>query len=273
MSSKDSQDRSIRDVVFGAQQRRLRTMRGISVSELARELGYSDDLIRKIENGIRRARPEYVVKADEVLDVHGVLVAAAEELEQLTLHPEWFEEYVDTEATARRIEKYDVAVLPGLLQTDEYAFCVLNSRFPTLDEDEVESRVRARIERQAVLTHKPTCIISFVIEEWVLRRRTGGSEVARRQLQRLIECAEMRNVSIQVMPIDTDTHPGFDGPLTILETEDEQRVAYIEYQNGGLWVCQPAQVGVLEVRYGMIRAQALSPSESLRLMKKLEGEL
>lgn len=142
MPSKDSEDRSVANVVFGAQQRRLRTHRGISQGELADELGYSADLIRKIESGKRRAQPAYVAKADEVLGAHGVLAAAAEELAQLQLYPEWFAEYVETEATARRIYKYDVLVIPGLLQTEAYAHAILSAHYPTLDDEEVEDSLR-----------------------------------------------------------------------------------------------------------------------------------
>lgn len=273
MTSKDSQDRSMRDVVFGAQQRRLRTLRGISVTELARDLGYSDDLIRKVENGIRRARPEYVARADEILDAKGVLVAAAEELAQLTLYPEWFEEYVETEASCLNLHSYNTHVVHGLLQTHDYARGVLSAHYPSLDDDEVEARVQGRLKRRDLLTRKPMCMLSFAIEEWVLRRPIGGRAVMRSQLLHLLECAKLRNITIQIVPMSCESHAGFDGPMTLLGTDDGQTVAYVEGQAGSAWVTSPLKVVNLEGRYGIIRSEALNTEESLRLIEEVAGEL
>lgn len=273
MTSKDSEDRNIANVVFGAQQRRLRTLRGISKNELAEQLGYSADLIRKIEGGKRRAQPEYVVKADQVLDARGVLIAAAEELSQLQLYPEWFAEYVETETSCLSLEEYDVLVIPGLLQGEKYARAVLSAHYPTLDEEDIEQRVRARLDRQALLPRKPMCMLSFVIEEWLLLRPVGGRPAMKEQLQLLANCANLRNVTIQIVPIACESHAGFDGPMTLLRTDAGQKVAYVEGQSGPGWVASPQKVANLEGRYGIIRSEALNAEDSLRLIDKVAGEL
>ena len=273
----DSQDgagkKPISYLVFGRQHQQLRKHAGFSVARLSEISGYSQDLMRKIERGDRKAQPEYIQRIDDMLGVQGVLVTASEVLAQHLLWPDWFEKYVEAEAQARRIEKYDTFVVPGLLQTEAYARAVLSAHYPTLDDEEVESRVMARLDRQTLLTRKPSCMLSFVIEEWVLRRPIGGKPVMKEQLNRLSECARMRNVTVQVLPTACEVHAGFDGPMTLLEAGDGRRVAYVEGQAGGDWVAGVDEVRTLEGRYGIIRGQALSTEDSLRLIESLAGEL
>lgn len=274
MTSKDKGDkRPVSYVIYGAQQRRIREHVGMTQQQVADEVGYSVELVRKIERGERKAQEQYVRKVDEVLQAQGVLVVTSEELSQHLQWPDWFEEYVEAEAAARRIEEYDTHVVPGLLQSEEYARAVLSAHYPTLDDEEVEGRVTARLERQALLTRKPTCMLSFVVEEWVLQRPIGGKKSMQDQLHKLTECARMRNTTIQVLPTACETHAGFDGPMTLLETADGKRVAYVEGQAGGDWISSPDDVRVQEGRYGIIRGQALSAEASLTFIEKLAGEL
>ena len=273
MTSKDRQDktRNLVNVIYGAQQRAFREHAGVSVAQLATTVGYSDDQIRKVERGERRAHEEYIAATDAYLGVNGALVATAAKLRESQLIPEWFADFVETEAQSRRIDEYDVQSVPGLLQTPEYARVVLTDYHPMLEDEEVDRRVQHRMDRQALITRKPPCMLSFVIEEAALRRPLGGRVVMHKQLQHLLDCAEMRNVTLQVMPLDCETHTGLDGPLTLLETGDRQRVVYVEYQGGMRWLSDPDHVSALGGRYGMIRSQAHNPVDSLNLIRKLAG--
>ncbi|MBL1099499.1 helix-turn-helix domain-containing protein [Streptomyces coffeae] len=273
MTSEDKDDRPPSYVIFGAQQKRLREVRGLSTQELSDKIPYSVDLVRKIERGERRAQPDYIEAVDTALQAHGVLVVVGEHLSNQYLFPEWFEEYVQAEASALRIDIYDTHVVNGLLQTEAYAHAVLSAHHPTLDDEEVEARVAARLERQALLPRKPTCMLSFVIEEWVLRRPIGGKSALKGQLNKLIECARMRNVTIQVLPTACETHAGFDGPLTLLETAEGKRLGYVEGQAGSDWIAAPDKVRSLEGRYGIIRGQALNAEDSVKLIEELAGNL
>ncbi|WP_208882360.1 helix-turn-helix domain-containing protein [Streptomyces armeniacus] len=280
MTSEDTQDAQdsggknpISYVIFGRQHRRLREHAGFTVQQLHTASSYSADLIRKIERGDRRAQPDYIQKVEEVLGTNGLLLVASEELAKRLQWPDWFEKYVEAEANARSLQSYNTQVIHGLLQGEQYARAVLSAHYPTLDDDAVEARVAARLDRQSLLTRKPTCMLSFVIEEWVLRRPIGGKAAMREQLQHLIGCARMRNVAIQVLPTACETHAGFDGPMTLLETGEAKRVAYVEGQAGGAWGTATEEVRVLEGRYGIIRGQALSTEDSLRFVEQLAGEL
>lgn len=277
MTSQDTQDGAgknpISYVIFGRQHRRLREHAGFTVPQLHEASRYSADLIRKIERGDRRAQPDYIQKIDEILGANGLLLVASEELAKRLQWPDWFEKYVEAEANARSLQTYNTHVIHGLLQSEPHARAILSAHYPTLDDETVEERVAARLDRQTLLTRKPTCMLSFVLEEWMLRRPIGGKAVMREQLQHLAECARMRNVTIQVLPTACETHAGFDGPMTLLETAEGMCVAYVEGQAGGGWVTASEGVRVLEGRYGIIRGQALSAEDSLRFIEQLAGEL
>ncbi|WP_344384793.1 helix-turn-helix transcriptional regulator [Streptomyces thermolineatus] len=269
---RDHDGRSVGLAIFGMQSRALRERLGMTQAELAGHIGYSESLVRMVERGERRPRPDYVERVDKALQAQGVLVAATPFLRQ-DRYPPWFIEYVETEANAVSLYSYSTHVLHGLLQTEEYARAVFSARCPTLDDEEVENRVVARLDRQSLLNRRPAPTLGFVIEEWVLRRPVGGRAALKAQLHRLLECAAMRNVTVQVMPVERESHAGFDGPMTLLETPEARRLGYVEGQGVSTFVTKETEVSVLERRYGIIRTQALTTEDSARLIECLAGEL
>ncbi|WP_259370770.1 helix-turn-helix transcriptional regulator [Streptomyces sp. SCUT-3] len=269
---RDHDGRSVGLAIFGMQSRALRERLGMTQAELAGHIGYSESLVRMVERGERKPRPDYVERVDKALRAQGVLIAATPFLRQ-DRYPPWFIEYVETEANAVSLYKYDTHVVPGLLQTEEYARAVFSAHCPALDDEEVESSVLARLERQVLLTRKPAPTVGFVVEEWVLRRPIGGKGVLKSQLHRLLKCMAMRNVTIQVMPMGCEAHAGFDGPMTLLETPEARRLGYVEGQGVSTFVTKETEVSVLERRYGIIRTQALTTEDSARLIECLAGEL
>lgn len=270
MPSKDEGSASMR--MFGSVVRALREARGASTEELAAHVGYSRSLIVKIERGERMPPPLFVDKAEVLFASGEVLAKAAAHLDRGNF-PSWFEPYADLEKVAICLYAYDALVINGLLQTEEYAHVVLTARCPVLDAEEIERRVRARIARQELLTRSPSVQAAFVMEEWVLRRYVGGREVHRRQLERLLELAQRRNVTIQVMPTAQQTHAGFDGPMHLLETPDREQYAYVEGQAQSVLVDDRDEVSTLHQRYAMIRSQALSVGDSAKLIEQIAGEL
>nr|WP_269453255.1 DUF5753 domain-containing protein [Yinghuangia sp. ASG 101] len=168
---------------------------------------------------------------------------------------------------------YGNHVMPGLLQTEACARALLACNCPTLDDDQVEQRIEARLERQGILTRKPTVELSFIIGESVLRCPVGGSDVLRSQLHQLLKIGELPNVSIQVMPNSYGSHVGLNGPMIMLETTDRRRVAYFESQDQSMIVSDPVRVSTLALRCGKLRAQALNEVESTRLIELIAGEV
>ncbi|WP_344629644.1 helix-turn-helix transcriptional regulator [Streptomyces glaucosporus] len=257
---------------FGSQMKLFRRRAGLSRAELGDRIGYSEATVASVEQGRRMPQQEFVDQVDETLGAGGVLRAGMPYLLQ-SRYPTWFRDFALLEAEAVSLYSYENHAVPGLLQTEEHVREVISARCPPLDNEEIENRVAARVDRQGLLNRSPACVLGFVIEEVVLRRPIGGRNVHKRQLRRLLECAEMRNVSVQVMPTSRETHMGLDGPFVLLETPDGRNLAYAEGQSGSFLVSDRKRVSVLAQRYGIIRAQALSPEESAHLIEQAAGDL
>ncbi|MFD1828165.1 helix-turn-helix domain-containing protein [Streptomyces desertarenae] len=257
---------------FGSRLKLFRRKAGLSRAELGERIGYSEATVASVEQGRRMPQQEFVDRVDEVLDAGGVLRAGLPYLLH-SRYPTWFRDFALLEADAVSLYSYENHVVPGLLQTEDCARAVVAGGCPSPDEEESESRVSGRLGRQVVLCRKPMPVSGFVIGEVVIRRPTGGPEVMRGQLRHLMECARMRNVSLQIMPTRRCTHAGLEGPMVLLETRDRRSLAYVEGQRGSFPIPDRDEVGVLTQRYGALRAQALPPEEPLSLMDQVVGEL
>lgn len=258
--------------IFGGQVRFHRKRLALTQGELGDRVGQSAALIHAIECGRRPALSPLLEQLDEELQAGGALVVAAEGLVGVPV-AEFFADVADWEAECVSVDSFENSVLPGLLQTPDYARAVLKAGCPPLSDDEIEQQVSGRIDRQDLLTRQPTVLCGYVIEEWVLRRPIGGEAVLKAQLERLMEYMAMRNVSIQIMKTRTVEHVGLDGPMLLLDMPTGVQYAYIPHQAGGTAITDPEQVRSLRQRYGIIRAQASSTTASLALVKQIAGEL
>ncbi|MEU8709914.1 helix-turn-helix transcriptional regulator [Streptomyces sp. NPDC048565] len=256
---------------FGQQVKLLREAAGLTQAELGASVGYGEAHIASVEQGRRIPKPEMVDAVDRVLGGHGVLVAMKGEVERAR-YPSFFREYARLEAEATQLHAYDSHVVKGLLQTEEYARAVFEMWRPLLDADTVERRIAARMERQKLFARRPAPLLSFVIEETVLRRPLGGEAVLRGQLEQLLLYGHERNIEIQVMPTDLVEHAGLAGAFTLLHIGDRRRIAYAEVQDDSALHSEPKKVGAYESTYGVLRAQALTPRESLAFIERRLGE-
>ncbi|WP_055590577.1 helix-turn-helix domain-containing protein [Streptacidiphilus griseoplanus] len=256
---------------FGRQLKLFRERAGLTQAALGRQIGYSDELVGSVEQGRRVAQPAFIDAADRALDAGGVLAAAKESVANAR-YPEWFRDFARMEAEALELHAYDTMVVNGLLQTEEYARAVFTLRRPLLDEDVVEQRVTARLERQAVLTRKPPPLLGFVLDEAVLRRTVGDVGVMRGQLRHLLAVGGLRNVDIQVMPLAREDHAGLGGPLTLITPKNGRTVAYQEGHGHSRLITDAPGVRAGAARHGVIRAQALTPRESMNFVETLLGE-
>ncbi|MFB6548834.1 Scr1 family TA system antitoxin-like transcriptional regulator [Streptomyces sp. NPDC056405] len=257
--------------VFGRQLKLCRERAGLDRAELGSRAGYSASTIASFEQGRRIPSPKFIDCADEVLDAGGLLKAGKEEVARAQ-YPAFFRDAARLEAQAVVLHVYANQAVPGLLQTDEYARAVFTMRRPLLDAETVEQRVVARLARQEIFGRKPMPIISFVIEESVLRRPLGGRGVMRGELEQILLHGHRRNVEIQVMPTEREEHAGLSGPFTLIETAEGQRIGYAEVHKDSRLYTERKVVRELEEQYGLLRAAALSPRESLALIEKLLGE-
>ncbi|MFE8966776.1 helix-turn-helix domain-containing protein [Streptomyces albogriseolus] len=255
----------------GRQLRLRREAAGLRVPEFAVAVGYGEDLVYKIESGKRIPRPEYLDTADDVLGAAGLVAAMKEDVRKVR-YPKKVRDLAQMEARAVELHLYDPVNLHGLLQTPEYARALFRMRRPRYAEEEIERGVAARTARKAVFDRDSAPELSFVQDEWTLRRRLGGREVVRAQLAHLLTVAQLPNVEIQVMPMDREEHAGADGGIEVLKFEDGTAVGRSPAVAGGRPVTDPRQLRILELRYGIIRAQALTPLESTAFIERLLGE-
>ncbi|MGW2915273.1 DUF5753 domain-containing protein, partial [Streptomyces asoensis] len=210
-------------------------------------------------------------RADEVLDGGGVLSASKEEVARAQ-YPAFFRDAARLEAEAVELHVYANQAVPGLLQTEDYARAIFMMMRPPMDDELIEQRVGARLARQEILSSRDAPLASFVMDEAVLRRPIGGRGVLRGQLEHILLMGQRRNVEIQVMPLDREENAGMAGPFTLIETKEGRRIAYAEVQNVSRLQTERDRVRALEAKYGIIRAQALTPRESLAYVEKLLGE-
>ncbi|WP_411576317.1 helix-turn-helix domain-containing protein [Streptomyces mutabilis] len=259
-------------VAFGQTMKTLRVRAGLEREEFGRRIGYSASTIASYEQGRRIPSPRTIERADEVLDAGGLLTVWKEQVERAQ-YPVFFQGMATLEKEAIELLAYDALVVKGLLQTEEYMRALLAMRRPVLDHETIEQRVAARLARQAIFDRRPSPLLSFVMDESVLRHRYGGKDVLRGQLEHLLLVGQKRNVEIQVMPTDCEDNAGVNGPFTVVTRKDGKKFVYAEAQSTSTLQTDPEQTALAAARYGIIRSQALTPRESLEFIERLLGEL
>ncbi|MFP8884250.1 helix-turn-helix domain-containing protein [Streptomyces mangrovi] len=259
---------------FGAVVQALREHAGLSRAELGTWVRYSKHTVASVELGRRMPDESFVELAEVALGDTGALRKAAKHLTRGEPGlAAWFRQWARLERLAVSLATYECRLVPGLLQTEGYARAVFDNSIPPLSDEQMEAQVAARLDRQRIIKERPNTLFSFVMEEYIVRRRLGGDEVAREQLDHILAVARLRNVSVQIMPTDTVCHAGLDGPLALLETPDGKRLAYSEGQESGRFIADPKEAATLHQRYATLRAQALSPYESTGLLERIRGAL
>ncbi|MCX4768521.1 helix-turn-helix transcriptional regulator [Streptomyces sp. NBC_01285] len=259
-------------MAFGRQLKLLRLRAGLDRAEFGKLVGYAAPSIASFEQGRRIPQPAFIDKADAVLDAGGLLMVLKEELARAQ-YPPFFRDMARLEAEAVELCAYDTHMVKGLLQTEAYMRAVLAMRRPLLDEATIELRVAARLARQEIFSRWPAPLLSFVVEESVLRRPLGGEGVLRGQLEQLLLFGQNRNVEIQVMPLDREDNAGVDGPFTVITRKGGEQFVYTEVQGRSNLLTDRDETRLAAARYGIIRSQALTPRETLGFIEKLLGDL
>ncbi|MFE9398461.1 Scr1 family TA system antitoxin-like transcriptional regulator [Streptomyces flavidovirens] len=268
-----SEQGSSNSKTFGALLRHFRERAGMSQEALAGHLGFSKSQVAMVERGERPPRGQFVAKAEDTLSAQGALLVAGREFEANGIPP-WTENYLVEEKKASFLHAYQNHVIPGLLQTEAYARAVFDCNYcPPMDDAEIDKQVAARLERQQLYRRKSTPNVSYVLEQNTLTRPLGGPLVLKEQLQHILYVGQLRHVEIQVMPHNRRAHAGLEGPMILLETSERRQLAYVEGQGGGYFVREQPEVGNLFGKYGILRAQALTPEESAKLIEEVAEAL
>ncbi|MEH0416891.1 helix-turn-helix transcriptional regulator [Streptomyces sp. B21-083] len=256
---------------YGVLLQYLRKRAGLNQQQFGDAIGYSLELVASVEQGRRPAKAVFTAAAERVLDAGGVLDALQGEVDRAKL-PRFFRNFALIEAEALSRFEYEPLLVSGLLQTEPYARALFAGHCPPLSEEIIDQHTEARLGRQKLLTRVPLAELSFIIGEEALRNPVGDRNVMRGQWQHLLKVGALRNVEVQVMPAACGLHSGLNGPFVVLETKEHQHLGYIESQDVGCVVHDPAEVSAFGLRYGKLRSQALNGVESARLIERLVGE-
>ncbi|MGW3442998.1 helix-turn-helix domain-containing protein [Streptomyces sp. NPDC001076] len=261
---------------FGAVAQALREHAGYSRAEFAELVRYSKHTVASVELGRRLADEAYVERSEELLGNTGALRKSAKYVTRgrgdVGLAA-WFRQWARLERVAVSLYTYECRLVPGLLQSEGYARALFENRLPLLTSEQTEAQIEARLERQRMLHDRPTVPFHFIVEESVFRRRLGGRDVLRGQLDLVLELTEPPNVLLQVMPTEAEFHACMDGSVQLLETPEGRQLAYSEGQENGRLISDRKEVRTLQQRYDTLRSQALNPQDSRGLLERLRGEL
>jgi transcriptional regulator with XRE-family HTH domain len=259
--------------VFGAELRYYRTTAGLSQTELAALVNISHDVISKIETGQRPPAEDFPGRLDAVaeLDTRGALTRLWDHLKKGLRHkgyPGWFQPWADIEAHAATLRSYEPLLVPGLLQTEDYARAILAAG-PGADEDKLDEQVAARMGRQAMLAGADAPQMWCVLDETVLHRSVGGAKVMRAQLEHLAGLAGRARMTIQVIPAAAGAHAGLLGAFVIATLDGSPGIVYLETAAEGQVTDSPAVVTHVTFRFDCLRSEALPWAASRDLIVKV----
>lgn len=278
---------TVRRMLLGAQLRRLREAKGLSRDQAGWHIRASESKISRMELGRVSFKERDVA---DLLTLYGI-VDEDERSALLTLArqanspgwwhaygdllPTWFQSFPGLESAASVIRTYEVQLVPGLLQTADYARAVIQLRHDRTDDSEIDRRVQLRLTRQDVLNRRPhPPRLWAVVDEAVLRRAIGGPRVMRAQIQHLIDVCERPNVQLQIVPFEVGGHAGAGGAFTILRFPDPNLpdVVYIEQLASALYLDKRDDVDNYAAVMERLCVQALPPNETPKLLGEILNE-
>ena len=264
--SEDSSGRAL----FARELQAAREKADISQEALAAKINYSGSSVAMIESCRRAATPEFARRCDEALETPGTF-ARLQQHAGATLVPTWFRPYAEVEATATQLCLFEHSLVPGLLQTEDYARAVTSVQ-PNTTDAEVDERVAARMERQAILDRARPPLLWVVLDEGVLHRQVGSVKTAHGQLLHLADMSARPNINILVVPFSAGAHYAVLGAFAIADEDDKARVCYLETAWQGYIVESRSAIGKLTLIFDTLRSEALPRSASRDLILKVAGE-
>ncbi|HLU97851.1 helix-turn-helix transcriptional regulator [Thermobifida alba] len=259
-------------VRIGGKIREHRQHAGLSQEGLARLVALSPTMLSAMERGVRGIKRDHVERIDTALGTAGSLTELWDR-SQTTGPPTWYEKVADIERAASEIWVYHPLAVPELLQTEEYAQHLFRVGRPRATPAEIEDLVRGRTSRQAVLDQERPPRLVVVLDEGVLRRPTGGREVMRRQLGHLLAESAKPSVSLQVVPYDSDHHPGLSNGFTLFAVPRRSPVLYVEARHFAKPTEEAEAVEDYVQLFSDLRGAALPLGASRRLVAQLHREL
>ncbi|MCJ1675934.1 helix-turn-helix domain-containing protein [Streptomyces sp. APSN-46.1] len=288
---------AVRRRKLGEELRALRDRSGLTSGEAARIVGWHQSKISRIETGRSGVKPEDI---RSLLDAYGDVVSAQQRalLEALSasaagpgpgddtgrgrewwhdyrgLLPQEYRDFISLEAGARSARTVELSVVPGLLQTPDYARAVTRAALGGLPEPKVDALVEVRLARQSVLRADPPLNLSAVLDEAVLRRQIGGPGVMAEQLRHLAAVAQLPQVCLQVLPFSVGGHLGLTGPFVIFSFPDiaDLDVVVLDHLTSSLYLERKEDLEAYGAAFRAIQAHALPPRDSSDLISSLADD-
>jgi len=277
---------TIRSKWLGDAVLKIRKQTGLTLEEVGERMRWPQSKISRIENGMVRAHWGDIQDLLDLYEFHDTdqrkaLLALAKSARErgwwhaygATLdHP--FADLISLETTAHEICSYESQVVPGLLQTREYALALVGDSRVWEHPEDVEKFVQVRTARQTVLTRPQPIGFWTILGEAVLRQQVGGASVMRDQLRQLLDLALSPNVTIQVLPFTSGATTGMYGPFEVLKFAGPgvTEVVYLENLTGGLYLEHEDEVHRYTLAFNHLRASALSKEDSVRLISAMAEE-
>ncbi|MEU2667648.1 helix-turn-helix transcriptional regulator [Streptomyces sp. NPDC007164] len=261
------------EAAYGARLRSSREARGWKQDDLGELIGYSGRHISAVETCCKPPTRKFSVAADAVFGTEGTADSferAWNEIRHGVLL-QGFPEYVGYEGRAVEIRLYEVGIVPGLLQTPEYAQVLADSavRRGAITSQQADERVAFLAERQAALERPKPPMLFVTMDESCIRRPVGGADVMDAQLARLQEFAELPNTLLQVAPYEIGERRTFDLPVNLLTLSDRSVICYAESQSKGHLDRESASVLPMLTAYHQLQGEALSPTASMAMISQL----
>ncbi|MFC8141993.1 helix-turn-helix domain-containing protein [Streptomyces paradoxus] len=271
---------AVRRRKLGAELRALRTSAGLTSGEAARLVGWHQSKVSRIETGTSGVKPADVrllLDAYDVADsqLRELLLVLAGSDDSGGRHHWWhayrgvlpptYRDFISLESQAGAMRTLETTVVPGLLQTPEYARAVTRAAVEGLPEDRLDTLVEVRLARQDVLRADPPLRLSAVLDEAVLRREVGGPGVMARQLERLVEAARLPQVRLQVLPFAAGAHIGVTGPFVIFSfsSTSDLDVVVLDHLTSSLYLERKEDLRAYTEAFNALQIHALSPEDSL----------
>ncbi|KPC58840.1 helix-turn-helix domain-containing protein [Streptomyces chattanoogensis] len=258
---------------FGRDVKQVRLARKLTQKHLGTSTGYSEGYVSKVESGTLLPRPsqKFAKGCDKVFGTGELFEGLLRRIDDGD-HPSWFSPYLNLERKASRILDYSATLVMGALQTEEYARVVFRVSNPGAAAEAVEGKVRARLRRREVFEQDRPPLLWAILHEACLRTVVGNAEVMSQQLEYLLEAAESPHIVLQVMPFSAGAPTAHMKPFTVLHFTDSRSLLYTETRVGGRMHDSAQTVDTALDDYDLLRAHALSPDESLALIKTLLKE-
>ncbi|MFD9422137.1 MULTISPECIES: helix-turn-helix transcriptional regulator [unclassified Streptomyces] len=270
VNRKDLDPEKSASAAFGQLLRTFRDARGWTQDELGERMGCSGTHISAVETGRRPPTTRFARSADRALGTGDRLERQSRAVRHTALL-EGFPEYVTQEARAAEIRLYEVGVMPGILQTSEYASALTARTVErgAITPEQGDERIALVSERQTSLKRTPPPLVFVVLDESCLRRPVGSSTIMENQLARLVEFAALPNTVLQIAPFDMGDRRPLSLPLYVLTMENRSLVSYAESAQRGQFERESTSVVPLLTAYHQLQAEALSQAASVAMIEQL----